>query len=168
MTVVNMDNAPRRMKEIWEWVVAFDAYDYGDRQPLSTLLANVDQVPAEALPQLAKIVSGERKPNLKAAAKMKIAPSERMKIAASLSVVLGMADGIRLRGIAPDGFGGETSAIEAAADRDGEEAAKKVSYIHGMTRGLLERASTDLGVSTETIENLLRDLRKKIVQFPEI
>lgn len=164
---MNFNDMPSRMSEIWEWVVAFDAFDFGDREPLANLLSTSETVPKEAARQLAKIVSGERKPNLKAAAKLRIPAAERMKIAGSISCVIGLANRIRTRGVhlTEDGT---TRAVEAVADRKAKETVDITRELERLPTRQIEGAAAQLCVSVETIENLLRDLRKKIAAFPEI
>lgn len=87
----------RRIMETWQWVVAIDAFDFNDPVPLAEI-RKVEVVPHEFESIVAEIDAGEWKPNLKAAAKLKIAARERMEIAGSLSAVLGLFDKIKSGG----------------------------------------------------------------------
>jgi len=137
---------PSRMNEIWVWVVAFDAFDYGDPKPLSDLLEHTDSIPIEAARQLAKIVKGERKPNLKAAVKLKIEAGERMKIAGSLSTVIGLANAIRTRGI-HEAAGETRKTIDVAADREGREVVQVVRELAQEPTKIIADAANQLNLS---------------------
>lgn len=158
----NLLSAPEAFRAAWEWVVALDAYDYGDRRPLADLIGR-DEIPADLRKIIACIIAGDRKPNLKAAAKLKVPAAERMRIAGSLSVVLDLGDRLRV-GRDPEGL----RHLDRGADRFGQEAIDAVRWIENESRQAVDDTATQLGVSVETIENLLRELRKKIEKYPNI
>ena len=66
------------------WIAAIDAFDFNDPEPLEQLRAGNEPVPPELQHVIDAIDSGERKPNKKAAAKLKIPTAERMKILGEL------------------------------------------------------------------------------------
>lgn len=82
---------PHAMHNAWPWVVAIDAFDFDDREPLDKLLKS-ETVPEELFPVTAAIMRGDRTPNRKAAVKLKIPAAERMPIAATVSAMLGVID----------------------------------------------------------------------------
>jgi predicted DNA-binding protein (UPF0251 family) len=61
-------------------------------------------------------------------------------------------------------FGG----LEGMADKQGIEPIEVKKDLQEKTRQVVKNASTDLGISNETIENLLRDFRKKINDWPSV
>lgn len=105
MKTKNFIDMPSRMNDLWEWVVALDSWDYCDPEPLSELLLKKQTIPAEFLQPLADIIFGKRKPNKRAASKLKIPARDRMKIAGSISLVLGLVNVLKFDAIYPEGKG---------------------------------------------------------------
>ena len=160
--ITNFINIPIRMNDLWDWVVALDAWDYCDPDPLSKLIIK-EQIPEEFLKVIADIVSGKRKPNKKGASKLKIPAKERMEIAGSISTVLGLIDLIKYKAIYPEGIG-----VVGIGARKGEEPIDVKRELESEARELMQSCCKDLNVSQETVENLLRDLRKKINMWPVV
>lgn len=162
-----------RFDEAFEWVAAIDAYDHNCKEPLTKLLETCE-VPSELLPIIEKINAGERKPNLKAASKLKIAAKERMQIAAYISTILGLIDGFKYGRdfyLGLDEFGNELprgKIIDQAADRRGAEPIQVIRSLDDKKKRVLKLSARKLGVSEETIENLLRDLRDKMKKYPNV
>jgi hypothetical protein len=154
-----------RFNEVFPWVVALDAFDFNDRQPLEELMAS-EPVPEELRPAIAKIISGERKPNLKAAEKLKIPASERMKIAGSISVCLMLIDTFKYRAI--DERYIEKTGVRMYGERFGKEPIEVTRELEQKARSIIENSARELEVSTETIENLLRALRAKMGAYPNV
>lgn len=155
-----------RMNEVWQWVVAIDAFDFNDPEPLAEI-RKAEPVPHELEHVVAAIDEGERKPNRKAAAKLRIPACERMKIAGSVSVVLGLIDIFKTDYIR-DGYGEYRRAIEVGADMRQREPIEEVRNLEAEAREVIRATADDLGVSVETVENLLRDMRRKIADWPNI
>jgi len=151
--------------DAWLWIVAIDAYDFGDPTPLDELLSSAP-VPEELRPVIASIASGKRKPNLKAAAKLKIPANERMKIAGTISAVLGLIDAIKYDAI--DSAVNDESGVKMLGDLKGREPVEILRELEATARNTIERAARGAGVSVETIENLLRHLRQKMEQYPDV
>lgn len=160
-----------RINEVWEWVVALDAFDFNCREPLTALVAS-KPIPDDLRPAVAAIISGKRNPNLKAAAKLKLPARERMQIAGTLSAVLGIIDMLQHEEIYDLAYGFdpgvERRAIDIRADAAGCDPVDVVRDLEAERRKAVALAARDFDVSTETIENLLRDLRKKIKDYPNI
>jgi len=154
--VKNYLDLPRDMNDHWLWICAIDAYDYNDTAPLSKLIRESEQIPEMFRVVIAGIVQGERRPNKKAATKLKLPASERMKIAGSLSLVLGLIDAFKYQDL-----GG-------LADRQAKEPIDVMRELEADAREIMIKAANDLNVSVETIENVLRDLRKKIEDWPNV
>jgi len=138
------------------------------------LAALVDSEPApeEIRPIIAEIVRGNRKPNKKAAAKLKLPAEERMKIAGSVSVCLGLIDALKFDAIDAKfpGLRGASYLAESehARGRIDREPVEIVRNLEGESRNVYEMGADDLGVSTETIEDLVRDMRRKMESFPSL
>jgi len=166
------EEMPRAMHEAWRWVCAIDAWDYCHPQPLADMVKS-GPAPEELRPIIAAIVNGERKPNRKAAAKLKIPAEERMKIAGSISVVLGLIDVTKYDIVesAQPGKG-----VTMIGNRDGRDPGRPriephnpvITELEAEARDVIDDAARQLGVSVETVENLLRDLRGKMKRYPDI
>lgn len=150
------------MRELWHWIVAVDAYDYCDPEPLSDLIVK-EQIPTEFIQAVANIISGKRKPNKKAASKLKIPARERMKIAGAISVNLGLIDGFKFDAINPEGIG-----VTGIGAREGREPIDVKRDLESEARELMHSCCENLNISQETLENLLRDMRKKIKMWPDV
>lgn len=161
MKVTNFIDIPPRMNELWEWIIALDSWDYCDPELLSELLLKEKVIPEEFIPAISDIILGKRKPNKKAAAKQKIPARERMKIAGSLSTIAGLISVFKYDAIYDVGIGSI-----GIGDRQRREPSDVLRELENEQRSAIEEASNDLGVSIETIENLLRAMRDKIDKFP--
>ncbi|MFC1777023.1 hypothetical protein ACFL3I_06755 [Pseudomonadota bacterium] len=161
------DTFNSRFNDVFPWVVAIDAYDYNDREPLALLLES-EPVPDELRPVIVAIESGDRKPNLKAAVKLKIPANERMKIAGTISAVLMLIDTLKFEAI--DESVNDLSGVSMLAEqvdsiREPAEIMRELEY---KSRKVIAESAEQLGVSVETIENLLRQLRQKMERYPNI
>ena len=151
------------MHDLWPWVVAIDAYDHCDSEPLLKLIAKEQKIPKEFAQAIADIISGKRKPNKRAASKLKIPARERMEIAAGISIILGLIDVFKHTAVYPEGVG-----VIGIAARDCREPIDVKRELEGEARELMQYCCKDLNVSQETLENLLRDMRKKINMWPVV
>lgn len=157
---INLQNAPKRMIDTWMWVEALDAWDYCDPNPLD-LLIRQREIPPEYQAAIADIVSGKRKQNKKAAAKLKLPAKDRLKFAAHISDILGQLDFYQYDAINPEGVG--ATGIAAIHRKEPIDITRE---LEAEKKRLMTEASRDLNISLETCENLLRDLREKIKKFP--
>lgn len=148
---------PERMQQLWQWVIALDAWDWGNPLPLSDAIKR-EPIPPEFVEPIAELILGKRKPKpKKATAKAKLPADERLKIAASVSTIIWLTN--RLRSI---------SAEIGERLKPGKEPIEIIRALEDEKRDAIHQAALDLGVSTETIENLLRDLRGKIAKWPTV
>jgi hypothetical protein len=147
---------PPDMQENWKWVCALDAYDYDDPEPLSKLITSSEQIPKMLRKAVVDIIQGKRKPNKKAAAKLKVPASERMRLAGTVSCVLGIIDTFKYEG------------LDSIASDNMQEPIDLLREMEMEAKELIKQAANDVDVSTETIENLLRDFRKKIEDWPNV
>lgn len=166
-----------RISQVLHWIVAIDAFDYCDPAPLAKLLRGDEEIPPELRPALADIVSGARKPNKKAAVKLKVPAAERLMIAAHISVVLGIIDEAKHghsyeHDSSEHGSSNDLSdlrkSVEIRADRLGVEVIDEVRRTDAFREKAYALATKHFGISRETVENMLRDLRKKFREFPDI
>ena len=151
-----MSTPPSRLTELWDWFCALDAYDYADRTPLAELIA-ASSIPNEFKPAISAIVAGERTPNLKAAAKLKVPAAERMRIALAVATVIDVIGACK-----------EPENAELASDKLKLELIKIRRELESEQRKVIRDSANQLTVSTETIENIVRDLREKINKWPVV
>lgn len=161
------DEGPYRdaYRNAWDWIVAIDAYDFGDPNPLDELLST-EPLPEELISVIESISSGERKPNLKAAAKLKIPAAERLQIAGAVSVVLLLIDVLKRDVIDP--AISDEAGVKMLGESKGREPVEILRELEAEARKAIELAAHEAGVSVETIENLLRHLRQKMEQYPNV
>jgi hypothetical protein len=158
---------PLAMQAAWTWVVAIDAYDYNHRQPLADLVAS-EPVPDELRPIIAAIVAGDRQPNLRGAAKLKLPAAERMQIAASLMAIMKIIDTLKYEAIDITGAEPDLRGAGMFEIVKGGTASGIMRHLESESRRAVKLATEHYGVSTETIENLLRDFRRKMKAYPDI
>jgi len=149
-------------RDVMDWIAAIDAWDYCDGSLLAILILEED-IPTKLKPIIADIFSGVRVQKKKAASFLKISPRERMYIAQSISINLGLIDVFKTVKMAS----GE-SLLEWQSDRNGIEPIESKRWLEKEARQVKEIAAKDLGVSIETIENLLRDFRYKLDNYPNV
>ncbi|MDX3908751.1 MAG: hypothetical protein QHC67_02925 [Sphingobium sp.] len=159
-----------RIDAAWEWIVAIDAFDYNDIEPLFHLMSSDKPIPEELRPALAMIIAGTRKPNLRAAAKLKMAAAERMRMAGSISAVLGLINELKTGDQIDlsDKDRPHRRSIDIKADRDGVEPLQIKRMLESRAKEVIVRAAGSLNVSVETIENMLRELRTKLLKYPHV
>ncbi len=153
-SLVGYLNLPDRMRECWPWVCAAAAYDWGDPEPLANL-AKQEPPPEEFRPFLSEVILGKRKPNKKSAAKARINPAERLRVAAHVSIIHNMVDL----------FMGD---LDPIAERSRCETADVIDALNNEKRKAKKSAAESLGVGIETVEDLLRDLKARIARWPQV
>jgi hypothetical protein len=147
-----------RFREVWDWIAALDAFDYCDPKPLEALLRGGEAVPDEIRSALADIVAGVRKPNKKAAAKLKVLPAERMMLAMVASRIIGLCDIFRCH----------KTFIACKADSERVEPIDVIRELDTNKRTAIAGTAAEYGISVETVENLLRDLKEKMRKWPVV
>jgi hypothetical protein len=166
MKTANYDEMPARMNDLWEWIVALDSWDYCDASLLCTLVEN-NVIPDEFKQPISDIVSGKRKQKKKAAAKLKISAADRMRVAGSVSAILGLIDVIKYSALDPSDDGAKAGAV-AVGNYKAIEPIDIIREVEAEGRNAIVSTAAELNVSTETVENLLRDLRVKIKAWPNL
>ena len=170
------DEARWRMHATLYWIAALDAYDFGEPEPLSCMIESDDPIPEELRPALANIISGKRPPNKRAAAKLKMKPWDRMMVAFTVSAILGLIDAIKQNSIVKveDMNDNDLNTLEVIrsldlwADHEAQEMIDSIRFLEGLQRRVVARMAHGTGVSVETIENVVRDLRRKIENYPDV
>jgi hypothetical protein len=142
--------------ETWDWFVAIAAFDFGDREPLAELLRE-ESVPPEYAAAVADIVAGKRKPNLKAAAKLRIPAAERMEVAMFQS----QAQFMHQRFQHPE-------TVDSMADEAGIEPIAMKRQLEAFKRKVLQADADSLGVSIKTLEDLRREFHERISRWPVV
>lgn len=155
---------PQRMAELWDWVCAGAAFDGGDPEPLALLIA-AGEVPPEFRRMIADVVSGSRRLPRKGKANAKIAPSERMQAAAAICSIRDLCDVLRTQAA---GTRGGKPGADSLGNQLGREPKEIAEELRGEYRQATLDAASDLGVSTETIENIIRDLQCRIDRWPTV
>lgn len=142
------------------WIIAIDAWDYCDPSLLNEML-NRHPIPFELQPVIADIITGQRKQNKKAAAKLKIPAGHRL-IYAGLYADLksNIIDATLQRKTLFD--------YHDTADNKGIEvkALQKI-YREGAKEFESEWANI-AGISIETLKSIRLDLSRKIKNYPNI
>jgi hypothetical protein len=156
---------PSRLHELWPWFAAVWSFDYGDPAPLAELIRAGD-VPIEFRVAVADIAQGIRKPNLRAAAKAKIPASERAKLAASISVILGLRDSIKFRALGPNES--LRPGAVSVGDYCQQEPIEVMREADERGREIMLMAAEEFRVSLETIENLMREARDRLSRWPVV
>ncbi|MDD4863785.1 MAG: hypothetical protein PHE38_07215 [Alishewanella agri] len=141
------------------WTAAIDSWKFGQTKHLSKMIS-LFGVPDQIKDFISKIVSGDIKPNMKAAAKLKIPAEERMLIANYATGWLSVCDLILEEG---NGRGkgkiGYTDYFDIA-DKKKIEPIEFKRMIEAKQRKFISGLAEVLNVSTETIEDLIRDFNK--------
>lgn len=145
---------PFSSAEMQKWFFAIYAWDYCDPEPLAELIM-MEPIPAEYRAVVAAIISGKRPQKTKAAAKLKITARTHYKIVRELAADLSMREI-------------DKKYADETADRNGRE---PIEIIRGAEKYYRDRIATmaqQHGVSTETIENLLREMKKRFSDWPVV
>ncbi|MDD2742146.1 MAG: hypothetical protein PHV02_07725 [Rhodocyclaceae bacterium] len=160
-----MIDLPSRLYELWDWFSALWAWDYGDPKQLSDLIRKNDGViPAEFADAIADIVSGSRKPNKKAAAKLLIPACEFGKLSGSLLLMSNLAGALRKRA----DYGSEKRGVAAIAEFKKLKPIDVVRHLELFMSKSKESASDHFEVTYETVERLMREANKRIEKWPVV
>jgi len=143
---------PERMWEIMPWVSALDSWENGYSQPLSRLITE-KEIPEELRQPISEIVSGERKPNLKAKAKLKVTPPDRLYIGSVLFSVRHQAQANKALSI-PKG------------DELGLEPIELIRKAEAHAKDIVSILAEDFNVSESTVESAYEALLAKIKAWP--
>ena len=148
---------PDEVKTAWEWIMAFDAWDYGEPDMLCDLILSDKVMPAELKPALAKRINGEKKPNKKSISQQKLSRTDRLWIATHFSTHMAFSK-----------FAETPWVLEMKADDARKEVIDVKRKQQEYRRAGLQKVAQRFGISTETLENAVRDIRKKAKSYPDV
>ena len=157
---------PKEVSDAWGWIMAFDAWDYGDPEKLTTLIMSDEPMPNELKPALAKRLNGEKKPKKKSDALRKIPAGDRMLIAMHFSTAMWFSKANETIGLAPNDK--DQKYIDWLADKERREKIDVKRDMQRFRRVAAEKVAHRFGISTETLENIVRDIRKKARDYPDV
>jgi hypothetical protein len=142
------------MRELWSWVKAGAAYDYGDPLPLAKLIQD-EPVPPEFQQMVSDIVAGVRQLPRKGKANQKVPPVNRLEAAAAVSLFQGLADIFR------------RDAVEIG-DEKGVEPIDVIASANETAKEGYRIVMEETGVSERTVKTMLADLKRRIESWPDV
>jgi len=162
MNAIHLLDAPQRLIDLWEWIIAIESWIYQDGELLAELV-KAEEIPNEFRGFISRIVAGEEKQKRKG----KIPARERMRIAQAIDYNFYIIDTFYHAKVS-EAQAGETglSLCAYVADSKGVEPSEMVIYLQNMHQKILKDSAKQLGVSEDTIKNLLRDMRSYIKNWP--
>ncbi|OKY27659.1 hypothetical protein [Thalassotalea sp. PP2-459] len=143
----------------FNWIAAIDAWDYCDPALLSEMIAE-HNIPEELKPIVSDIISGRRQQNKKAASKLKIDPKERLYIALYTIDIRSIIEQLMSKNTVPDYF-------EIANNMRKEP----IELLNSYRKNLIEfdkDTAENAGISVSSLKNLVKDLKTKLHNYPEI
>lgn len=158
---------PRSVYLNTNWIIAIDAWDYCDPSLLTEMIKR-HPIPFELQHVIAEIISGSRKQNRKAAAKLKIPAGHRMIYAGLYAELKSVIDGPLERSNAVMIDGKVFSDYHVMAEDRGLEIEEMRRAIQASGRRFKHRWASIAGVSVETLDNIYGDLKRKIKNYPHI
>ena len=142
------------------WIVSIDAWDLDDPELLGIMLKN-HPVPVELRPVISDIVLGIRKPNKRAAAKLKCPAGHRLILAGIYRMLKhDVTDSTLKRKTLHDYH-------STAAEKGIEVIDLKKQYLEA-ARNLKSEWASEMGLGTEALDNLCAALESKIKNYPNI
>lgn len=160
-----MMELPYRLNELWDWFSAVWAWDYNDPRQLSELIRKSNgRIPPEFSSAVADMVSGDRKPRKKAAAKLVIPASELGKLVGHLLVIRDLCGALRTR----VDCGTEKRGAAALAEFKGMKHIDVIRQLERTVSKGKETGAQEFGVTEETLERLLREADKRIKKWPVV
>ena len=156
MTTRYLISAPKRLKMTWNWFSAFYEFDFNYPEHLAMLICD-GEIPPEYRSAVADIVTGERQPNKKAAAKLKVHPGDIMTIAVLADMATGHVDLVH-----------EIGDFDKFAEREQKDVADVIKEMHERGRSKVANMAERENISTETIEEYAREMRKRIDRWPVV
>lgn len=154
----------------WRWVVAINASDYGDPEPLAELFRGGEVPPLELRGIVADIMAGARKPRGKAAAKIKIPARERLAVGCAVDLFQDLLDTFQRHQIVSNDSDLRGAAAAVALDERFMhlEAAEYVAMVGAERKRVQRLISEGAGVSVDTLLALAREYRRVVRDYPNI
>lgn len=165
--VVPVMDSPPRFAECWEWIVAGAAFDGGDAEPLAELIA-VTPVPPEFRQMVSDIVRGDRKLQKRGKSNQKVPARERLKIAAHIMAIKDLVSVLASQTLSQQTETGLKLGVDSIGADKGMEPISVTRSLEAAWRETVQNSAADLGVSAETVENMVRDLRARIARWPSV
>jgi hypothetical protein len=160
-------DVPERLNEwpVRTWLAAIFAFDFGDAEPLGELL-RVEAPPPEFRCAVADIVTGRRLQNKKAAAKMKLKPAFALNI--GWTALLGIRAWRQLFAHGASPGSGYRNAFEELASAKGIEPLVLRRRLEARSREHRDIAADALEISKESLEKLMREVRRRVDAWPVV
>lgn len=146
---------PINLKDTWHWWSAVWAFDYGDRETLAELIRN-EEIPLEYKKVVASIVSGDRKPNLKASVKSKVKPTDRAEILNAYYVFAGLRDSLK------------TDVERIFSKNKKSEPIELMRKADTLSNRFFRMINENCGISDEAIKKIIREGKERLRKFPEM
>jgi hypothetical protein len=138
------------------WTAALVAFDFCDPSLLATMIEN-QPIPIEIRSVIATIVAGVRKPNKRSAAKSKLPPAERYQIGATVGGLLDVIADMKHPAI-----------TENYADKNAVEPKDAIIMLNKYIDKTYSLVEAKFVISRETVENVVREWRKKRKDWPNV
>lgn len=150
----------REVRLASNWIIAIDSWDFCDPRPLD-LMIRKHPIPNELRGIIADIIAGSRKPNKKAAAKLKCPAAHRLLVAGLYRMFKhDVIDATLQRKTIHDYH-------QTAEARGIEVIELRNQYLEDAREFKSEWASS-MGIGTEALDNLYDVLEQKIKNYPNI
>ena len=152
-------------KGLFGWFLAIHAYEMNELEPLGKLLADdTVEIPNEIRLYLSQIVLGNKKPNKKAAVKLRIPARLRMIVGLYLVKLEMKCEYFRKHYKDPD-FPDNRPGLDTIADKIGKEPAQVDAEISAISRQFIKDLSEIFSVSIDTIEELRGLFKENIERY---
>ena len=160
-----MINLPARIHDTWDWFSGIWAWDYADPIPLADLIRGCGgAIPGEYVQAVADIVSGDRKANKKAGAKLQIPAAELGKMTGSLMAIRDLTTSLRKDAMVD--LKSDLRGVHALAKAKGLRPLAVTRMLEYEWRNTKEEAAEMFNVDLRTIERILREADERIKRWP--
>ncbi|WP_150298863.1 hypothetical protein [Pseudomonas profundi] len=156
---LGFDMAPSVYKNT-NWIVAIDAWDHCDSSILEEMLKR-HPLPFELQPVIAGIVSGARKQRRKAAAKLRVPAGHRMFVAGLYAELKRSVIDTTLKRKSCNDY-------HDVADAKGIEVAEYRKELLRYAADFKNEWAENAGISVETLDNMVDEIKLKIKNYPKI
>lgn len=142
------------------WIIAIDSWDYCDPEPLN-LMIQKHPIPEELRPVIANIITGKRKQNRKAAAKLKCPAAQRLLNAGIYRMLKHDVINATLQRKTLYDY-------RDKADEMGIEVIELRKIYQSESKKRQEKWATNMGMGVEAFQDLVLYLDDKIKNYPNI
>ncbi len=141
------------------WIAAIDSWDFNDAKPLEEMLTN-HPIPFELQPILVDIISGKRKQNIKSSVKQKVPAAHRIVVAGIYKSFRQISETVISKQVGFD--------YHNLADDIGIEPIELLNQYRDCQREYDIQFAKSLGISLVTLRGLVKNLNKKLNNYPKI